>query len=96
MINSTVDSQTYEEVFKRLHKLEVVDLRYCFALDERAILILIEFCSQLKELYLDNTNIAHSLSQKLMKSIQSHMIHVDIPLNVNDASSCSCIVVGQI
>ena len=94
MINSTVNSQVYEEVFKSLHRLEVVDLRYCITLDERAILILIEFCSMLKELYLDKTNIAYSLSPKLMKSIQSHMIHVDIPLNVNDPSSY--IIVGQI
>ena len=95
MNNAAVDSQVYEEVFKGLHRLEVVDLRYCFTLDERAILILVEFCSLLKELYLDKTNIAHSLSPKLMKSIQSHTIYVDIPLNVNDDTS-SRIVVGQI
>ena len=95
MNNSTVDSQVYEEVFKRLHVLEVVDLRCCFTLDERVILILVEFCSLLKELYLDKTNIAHSLSPKLMKSIQSRMIHVDVPLNVNDDAS-SHIMVGQI
>ena len=95
MINSIVDNEVYEEVFKRLHDLEVVDLRYCFTLDERVILILIEFCSLLKELYLDKTNIAHSLSPTLMKSIKSHMIRVDIPLKVTDSTYHS-IMIGQI
>lgn len=76
--------------------LEVVDLRYCFTLDERVIMILVEFCSLLKELYLDKTNITHSLSPKLMKSIQSRTIYVDIPLNVNDDASSRNIMVGQI
>ncbi len=95
MINSIVDSQVYEEVFKSLHSLEVVDLRYCLTLDERVILILIEFCSLLKELYLNKTNIACSLSPTLMKSIKSHMIQVDIPLNVTDDSSHNNMI-GQI
>ena len=95
VINSIVDNEVYEEVFKRLHDLEVVDLRYCFTLDERVILILIEFCSLLKELYLDKTNIAHSLSPTLMKSIKSHMIQVDIPLKVTD-NTYHNIMIGQI
>lgn len=76
-----------------LPKLEVVDLRYCFSLEERTIRILVEFCSQLKELYLDKTNLSHSMSPELMKSIQLHKIHVDITSNVT--SSSSPYVVGQ-
>ena len=95
MNNTTVDSEMYGEVFKRLPRLEIMDLQCCYTLDERAIRILVEFCSQLKKLYLDKTNIAHSMSPNLMKSIQSHKIHVDIPLTVN-VNTNSHIIVGQI
>ena len=77
-----------------LPKLEVVDLRYCFSLDERTIRILVEFCSQLKELYLDKTNLIHSISPELMKCILSHKIHIDFSLSIN--SSSSPLVLGQI
>lgn len=93
--NLTIDNQVYGEIFKSLPKLEVVDLRYCFSIQERTIRILVEFCSLLKELYLDQTNLAYSMSPELMKSIQVNKIRVDVPLS-NFVSSASHRILGQI
>lgn len=94
MNNVTVDNQVYGEVFKVLPKLEVVDLRYCFALEEQTVRILVEFCSNLKELYLNKTSLVHAMSPALMKSIQSHKINIDISLYGN--SHVICRALGQI
>lgn len=94
MNNIGVDNQVLSDVFKVLPKLEVVDLRYCFSLDERTIRILVEFCSQLKELYLTKTNLDHSMSPELIKSIFSHNIHVDMSIVTNNSANPH--VLGQI
>ena len=66
-----------EEVFKSCPELSCVDLRYLVSVNDRAMLVLAEFCQNLKSLFVQG---CATVSESALTPLRKRGVSVDIPM----------------
>ena len=80
-----------EELFRKCPSLEVVDLRHVRSVQNRTLMVLVEYCRHLKHIYLEGCNL---LNQATKSKIVKRGITIDV--QVQDSLNEPFKFVGQI